>query len=94
MGKVAQTKEIPADVTVTYQLQYRKCGKSTCTTCRQSESKGHGPYWYGYWHEKGERLQRGQRHKQGRLHTIYFGKTHPDVAQLAEQIEQQAVNVV
>lgn len=33
---------------ITYQLQYRKCGNPACH-CRTG--KGHGPYWYAYWHE-------------------------------------------
>ncbi len=56
--------QLPADQHITYQLQYRKCGKSSCKTCR--EGKGHGPYWYAYWRE-GSRLRSG-----------YIGKTPPD----------------
>jgi len=36
----------------TYQLQYRKCGKRPCTTCRIG--KGHGPYFYAYFREGGK----------------------------------------
>ncbi len=48
--------KIPADHHITYQLQYRKCGKARCGTCRQGS--GHGPYWYAYWRE-GSRLRSG-----------------------------------
>lgn len=47
---------LPCDQHITYQLQYRKCGKQTCRTCR--EGQGHGPYWYAYWRE-GSRLKSG-----------------------------------
>lgn len=55
--------ELPNDQHITYQLQYRKCGKSSCSTCRNGQ--GHGPYWYAYWRE-GTRLRSG-----------YVGKTPP-----------------
>ncbi|MBA2396664.1 MAG: hypothetical protein H0V70_28395 [Ktedonobacteraceae bacterium] len=54
---------IPSDQHITYQLQYRKCGKASCSTCRNGQ--GHGPYWYAYWRE-GSRLRSG-----------YIGKIHP-----------------
>ena len=54
---------IPSDQHITYQLQYRKCGKASCSTCRNGQ--GHGPYWYAYWRE-GSRLRSG-----------YIGKVHP-----------------
>lgn len=57
--------EIPNDQHVTYQLQYRKCGKPSCSTCRNTQ--GHGPYWYAYWRE-GSRLRSG-----------YVGKIHPSM---------------
>jgi hypothetical protein len=60
-GHMAQ---LPKDQHITYQLQYRKCGKPSCKTCR--EGKGHGPYWYAYWRE-GSRLRSG-----------YVGKAPPD----------------
>ena len=71
--------QLPTDLHITYQLQYRKCGKSSCSTCRTSS--GHGPYWYAYWRE-GSRLRSG-----------YIGKVHPDeeakavlTAQLSEDL--------
>ncbi|WP_156120546.1 hypothetical protein [Neosynechococcus sphagnicola] len=30
---------------ISYQQQYRRCGKPTCGTCP------HGPYWYAYWRD-------------------------------------------
>jgi hypothetical protein len=57
------TENIPSDQHITYQLQYRKCGKASCSTCRNTQ--GHGPYWYAYWRE-GSRLRSG-----------YVGKIHP-----------------
>jgi hypothetical protein len=56
--------QLPGDQHITYQLQYRKCGKPTCRTCR--EGQGHGPYWYAYWRE-GLRLRSG-----------YIGKVSPE----------------
>ncbi len=55
--------ELPDDQHITYQLQYRKCGKTSCSTCRKGQ--GHGPYWYAYWRE-GSRLRSG-----------YIGKISP-----------------
>ena len=55
--------KLPTDLHITYQLQYRKCGKPSCSTCKRG--KGHGPYWYAYWRE-GARLRSG-----------YVGKTQP-----------------
>ncbi|HJT55102.1 MAG TPA: DUF6788 family protein [Ktedonobacteraceae bacterium] len=48
--------QLPENQHITYQLQYRKCGKTSCKTCR--DGKGHGPYWYAYWRE-GSRLRSG-----------------------------------
>ncbi len=55
--------KLPTDLHITYQLQYRKCGKPTCGTCKRGP--GHGPYWYAYWRE-GNKLRSG-----------YIGKTQP-----------------
>lgn len=60
-------KQIPDNQHITYQLQYRKCGKTSCSTCRNGS--GHGPYWYAYWRE-GSRLYSG-----------YVGKVHPYLKQ-------------
>lgn len=55
--------QLPNDQHITYQLQYRKCGKVSCSTCRNGQ--GHGPYWYAYWRD-GSRLRSG-----------YIGKNRP-----------------
>ncbi len=55
--------QLPIDQHITYQLQYRKCGKPTCSTCKSGV--GHGPYWYAYWRD-GARLRSG-----------YIGKIQP-----------------
>lgn len=43
--------DVPTDVTVTFQWQYRKCGKDSCSTCK--DGVGHGKYLYAYWREGG-----------------------------------------
>src|SRR5205807_6956832 len=68
-GKVVVMRDIPSDQHITYQLQYRKCGKASCSTCRNGQ--GHGPYWYAYWRE-GSRLRSG-----------YVGKVHPSQQKLS-----------
>ncbi len=62
--------QLPADLHITYQLQYRKCGKPTCGTCKMGA--GHGPYWYAYWRE-GARLRSG-----------YIGKMQPSAVSAAD----------
>lgn len=54
---------LPTDLHITYQLQFRKCGKVKCGTCKSG--RGHGPYWYAYWREG------------NRLHSGYIGKNQP-----------------
>src|SRR5579872_2124808 len=54
---------VPSNHHITYQLQYRKCGKPSCRTCRSRQ--GHGPYWYAYWRDG------------SRLHSTYIGKVRP-----------------
>ena len=66
--------QLPSDHHVTYQLQYRKCGKPSCSTCR--EGQGHGPYWYAYWRE-GSRLRSG-----------YIGKVPPGSVSTAQNSSQ------
>ena len=56
--------KLPTDLHITYQLQYRKCGKPSCGTCKRGP--GHGPYWYAYWRE-GNKLRSG-----------YIGKVQPN----------------
>jgi hypothetical protein len=55
--------QLPSNQHITYQFQYRKCGKPSCSTCRSSQ--GHGPYWYAYWRED------------SRLRSAYIGKVRP-----------------
>lgn len=50
---------------ITYELQYRKCGKRACKPCRNGQ--GHGPYWYAYWSDE----------KSGKLKSLYIGKKEP-----------------
>ena len=74
-------RDIPSNQHITYQLQFRKCGKAACGTCRSGQ--GHGPYWYAYWRE-GSRLRSG-----------YVGKTHPSLQEQMvvpeKQLEPSAV---
>jgi hypothetical protein len=48
---------LPTNQRVSYQLQYRTCGK--CSTCRNGGK--HGPYTYAFWREG------------GRLRSAYIG---------------------
>ncbi|HLZ80293.1 MAG TPA: hypothetical protein VKP04_01575 [Ktedonobacteraceae bacterium] len=64
---------LPGNQHITYQLQYRKCGKISCGTCR--DGQGHGPYWYAYWRE-GSRLRSG-----------YIGKVQPSGAAASSIIQ-------
>jgi predicted GIY-YIG superfamily endonuclease len=41
--------ELPKDRCITYEQQYRKCGKPACKKCLNGQ--GHGPYWYAFWSE-------------------------------------------
>jgi len=59
----------PEGTHITYQQQYRKCGKPQCK-CHTS-AHAHGPYWYGYWHEK---------NKSRKIHGFYIGKNLPETA--------------
>jgi Family of unknown function (DUF6788) len=54
---------LPTDRHITYQTQYRKCGKKNCRICNAEGSKGHGPYTYAFWHDD-----------QGKMHSKYVGK--------------------
>jgi hypothetical protein len=55
--------DLPRGCHITYQLQYRTCGKDACSVCRAGGA--HGPYWYAYWRE-----QTGMR-------SAYVGKVAP-----------------
>src|SRR5919108_6027757 len=62
---------------VTYRQQYTRCGKQRCRKCR--EGRGHGPYWYAYWSEKGRTVSK------------YIGTQLPEElerAQAAEEVER------
>jgi hypothetical protein len=52
------------DKSISYQHQYRKCGKALCIHCTNGE--GHGPYWYAYWRED------------GKVKSKYIGKAKPE----------------
>ena len=52
-GNVPPLPDLPEEH-ITYQCQYRKCGKASCKTCRNGQE--HGPYWYAFWRE-GRRLR-------------------------------------
>ncbi len=54
---------LPNDCHITYQEQYRTCGKAKCT-CRTGRK--HGPYLYAYWREG------------SRLRSAYVGKISPN----------------
>ena len=73
-GRSGRMAKIPTGQHITYQLQFRKCGKPRCGTCKHGA--GHGPYWYAYWRE-GARLRSG-----------YIGKVPP--ANLAESVARGA----
>jgi hypothetical protein len=45
---------LPNNRHLTYQLQYRKCGKPGCHPC---SNRGHGPYWYAYWRDEEGRVR-------------------------------------
>jgi len=41
-----------AEVNVSLRQQWIRCGKASCSRCP------HGPYWYAYWTENGQRRTR------------------------------------
>jgi predicted ATPase/DNA-binding SARP family transcriptional activator len=63
----AMPVDLPADATITYAQQYRRCGKPGCPVCA-SGGRGHGPYWYAYWRQE------------GRARSRYVGKQPPATA--------------
>ncbi|HLZ60504.1 MAG TPA: hypothetical protein VKR06_26460 [Ktedonosporobacter sp.] len=69
-------KVIPTDQHITYQYQYRKCGKAACSTCRNTQ--GHGPYWYAYW-RTGKKVISG-----------YVGKSNPKPNQQPTPVQTPA----
>ena len=71
--------QLPSDQHITYQFQFRKCGKATCGTCR--DGQGHGPYWYAYWRE-GARLRSG-----------YVGKVSPEARTFLQELSQKVLSL-
>ena len=68
--------DIPTDRHVTFQQQYRMCGKRrNCYTCRMGH--GHGPYWYCYYQQE------------GKLHCVYVGKMLPEGALLPSEYKRR-----
>lgn len=67
-------RDIPEGAHVSYQFQYRKCGK--CAACEQGP--GHGPYFYGYWRVPGMRPQSKNMGKILKLDIVqsYFCQVH------------------
>ncbi|HEV3309988.1 MAG TPA: DUF6788 family protein [Chloroflexota bacterium] len=53
----------PSEGSVSYRQSYRRCGKPTCSTCRNGV--GHGPYWYATWREG------------AKVRTAYVGREQP-----------------
>lgn len=53
----------PAPEGKSYRQEYVRCGKPACKACK--EGRGHGPYWYAYWSER------------GRTRKQYIGKNLP-----------------
>lgn len=55
LTKAQLEKDVPlhaGDPKVSLRHQMVRCGKSGCTKCP------HGPYWYAYWTEDGQRRSR------------------------------------
>ena len=67
---------------ITYQLQYRRCGKPNCR-CHH-EGVLHGPYIYKYWRVDG-RLKSGYVGKPASLQTT---ANDPRLSQLLEGLGQ------
>lgn len=59
---------------VVYQLEWVKCGTSTCHCMLGSD--GHGPYWYGY---KLARPGGGKAGKGGRWVSVYIGGSFHEI---------------
>src|SRR5579884_4194597 len=77
--------QLPTNQNITYQLQFRKCGKPSCGACKRGP--GHGPYWYAYWRE-GNKLRSG-----------YIGKVRPSdvspavVARAEARLDQRRAQI-
>lgn len=68
-------KRIPRGCHITYQAQYRTCGKPECH-CRKGGNERHGPYFYGFWRDHSDH---------NKLHSFYVGKRLPRGAALPGQ---------
>jgi hypothetical protein len=66
--------ERPTDEHITYHLEYRKCGRPSCRTCRMGP--GHGPYWYASWRNGSQ------------VYSLFIGTVRP--ASLATPVERSA----
>ena len=66
--------EIPPEAHISYQFQYRRCGK--CAACM--EGQGHGPYFYAYWRVSGTRPQSKNMGKTLKAEIViaYFRQVH------------------
>ena len=62
---IKQKNQPPEGIHITYQQQYRRCGKISCG-CHDNPEQRHGPYWYAYWRDEARIL-----------HSSYVGKTPP-----------------
>jgi predicted ATPase/DNA-binding SARP family transcriptional activator len=56
----------PSGAGVSYQQQYRRCGKQNCKRCA-TNGRGHGPYWYAVWWDG------------SRTRSHYLGKAPPEL---------------
>ncbi len=36
---------------ISYQLQWRRCGRRQTCRCHTDREARHGPYWYAYWRD-------------------------------------------
>jgi len=55
---------------VIYRQQYVRCGKPNCKKCPPA-GPGHGPYWYGFYWDYGQRTR-----------SFYVGKQLPSGVEL------------
>ena len=63
--------QLPDDREVTYELQYRRCGREHCRCRDPTDNPGHGPYWYAFY-----RVRDG--HGGTRVKSVYVGKPTDD----------------
>jgi Family of unknown function (DUF6788) len=69
-NKRGQALRARRTISKSYRLEHVRCGKATC---KCSEGKLHGPYWYAYWSEGGKtrsqyvgkKLPRGVKTRKG-----------------------------